>query len=260
MKVHHLNCGTMTPMTGTMVAHVLLVETADGLVLVDTGFGARDIDDPGRRLGPLRHVIRPALSRAETALEQVERLGFDRTDGRHLGATPFDLDHVGGLADFPHATVHTTAAEAAAVMSPTLKERVRYRRAQLGHGPNIVGHEPTGEPWRGFAGARELGEIAPGIVLVPLPGHTRGHACVAVDAGHRWVLHCGDAFYDPATLHGTANAPVTLRVMETLFATSRRQVRDNHARLAELARAADPELLIVCAHDAEQLRRAQASE
>jgi hypothetical protein len=30
-------------------------------------------------------------------------------------------------------------------------------------------------------------EIAPGIVLVSLPPH-RGHACVAVDAGHRWCI------------------------------------------------------------------------
>ena len=30
-------------------------------------------------------------------------------------------------------------------------------------------------------------------LLISLPGHTRGHACVAVDAGHRWVLHpCAD--------------------------------------------------------------------
>ena len=27
------------------------------------------------------------------------------------------------------------------------------------------------------------------FVMIALPGHTRGHACVAVDAGHRWLLH-----------------------------------------------------------------------
>lgn len=37
MKVHHLNCGTMRPPgTPTLVCHVLLVETDNGLVLVDT--------------------------------------------------------------------------------------------------------------------------------------------------------------------------------------------------------------------------------
>ena len=40
MKVHHLNCGTMHPYgVPTIVCHVLLVETDNGLVLVDTGYG-----------------------------------------------------------------------------------------------------------------------------------------------------------------------------------------------------------------------------
>ena len=46
MKVHHLNCGTMQMPTAPMVCHVLLVETDNGLVLVDSGFGTHDCDDP----------------------------------------------------------------------------------------------------------------------------------------------------------------------------------------------------------------------
>ncbi|MET7974382.1 hypothetical protein ABZW44_15180 [Streptomyces mirabilis] len=42
MKVHHLNCGTMRMPTAPMVCHVLLVETAGGLVLVDSGYGLAD--------------------------------------------------------------------------------------------------------------------------------------------------------------------------------------------------------------------------
>ena len=37
MKVHHLNCGTMNMPTAPMVCHVLLIETDNGLVLVDSG-------------------------------------------------------------------------------------------------------------------------------------------------------------------------------------------------------------------------------
>ena len=43
MRVSHLNCGTMNPPTmSPIVCHVLLCETDDGLVLVDSGLG------PGR--------------------------------------------------------------------------------------------------------------------------------------------------------------------------------------------------------------------
>jgi len=48
MKIHHLNCGTMRPVKTPegLVCHVLLVETDNGLVLVDTGPGLRDAAEP----------------------------------------------------------------------------------------------------------------------------------------------------------------------------------------------------------------------
>ena len=58
MRIHHLNCGTCCPVGGRMfdgcsdsafgrlVCHCLLIETDEGLVLVDTGFGMKDVDHP----------------------------------------------------------------------------------------------------------------------------------------------------------------------------------------------------------------------
>jgi len=91
--------------------------------------------------------------------------------------------------------------------------------------------------------------ISPGIVLVSLPGHTRGHACVAVDAAHRWVLHCGDAFYYRGTLDGHSTVPRALKLSESMSAFDLKRVRDNHARLAELYARRELDLFIVSAHD-----------
>ena len=114
MKVHHLNCGTMNPpATASVVCHVLLVETDSGLVLVDTGFGSHDCADSAGRVGPLRHMLRPVLSHEETAADQVEQLGFRRDDVRHIVVTHLDLDHIGGLSDFPHAEIHVDAVRCA---------------------------------------------------------------------------------------------------------------------------------------------------
>ena len=260
MKVHHLNCGTMKMPTAPMVCHVLLIETDNGLVLVDSGYGSHDCADPGPRVGPTRRFVRPLLEQTETAIHQIRQLGFGASDVRHIVVTHFDVDHIGGLADFPEAEIHVTAAEALGAMrAPTRGEKVRYRPAQWAHGPKIVEHSPDGEKWWGFAAAKELDEISPGIALVSLPGHTRGHACVAVDAGHRWVLHAGDAFYHYGTLDGRTPVPRALTSMEAFVAFDRKTVLENHARLAELHQRRDPDLLIVCAHDPTLLELARAS-
>lgn len=259
MKVHHLNCGTMESPGAAIVCHVLLVETDNGLVLVDSGFGLLDCADP-TRIGPSRRILRPIFDADETAARQVEQLGFHRDDVRHVVTTHFDIDHIGGLADFPEAQVHVTAAEALGAMRPpTRMERFRFRPAQWAHGPKIVEHEPDGEAWRGFAAAKELDVIAPGIVLVSLPGHTRGHACVAVDAGHRWVLHCGDAFYYRGTIDGHSTIPLSVKLSETMVAYDRKRVRENHARLAELHARREPDLFLVSAHDPTMLAEAVAT-
>jgi len=66
VRVHHLDAGTMHPPGPEVVCHVVLVEGPDGLVLVDTGFGLADVAAPARRLGPLRHLLRPALDPEQT--------------------------------------------------------------------------------------------------------------------------------------------------------------------------------------------------
>ena len=204
----------------------------------------------------MRHLLKPAFDPDETAARQVQRLGFRRDDVRHIVITHFDLDHIGGLADFPAAQVHVTAAEIdGAIRSPSWRERLRYRPVQWEHRPDIVEHRAGGESWRGFAAAKQLDAVSPGVVLVPMPGHTRGHAAVAVDAGDHWVLHCGDAFYHRGEIDGRTAVPRTLKVQERVTALDFKRLSANQARLAELFARREPDLLIICAHDAAQLPR-----
>lgn len=263
MRIHHLNCGTMRMPTAPLVCHVLLLEAPGGLVLVDTGYGLADIAEPAQRLGPYRHVTRPVLDPAETAVRQVRALGYDPADVRHIMLTHFDSDHAGGLADFPQARVHTTAAEWSAARNPrNTAERNRYRSAQWAHGPDIMTHEPDGEPWRGFAAARPMDDIAPGLVMVALPGHTRGHVAYAVEGaapGGRVLLHAGDAFYGHSVIDRAGREPLVLRLQERAVALDWRRVQDNHRRLAELHRGPRHDVQIVSAHDPLLFERARAA-
>ncbi|HEY5853857.1 MAG TPA: MBL fold metallo-hydrolase [Aldersonia sp.] len=252
MRVHSLNCGTMRPYRTPdgLVCHVLLIEGPNGLALIDAGLGLSDAAAPGRRFGGARFYVRPRFDTAEAAINRIKNLGFDPRDVRDIVLTHFDADHTGGLADFPWANVHLTAAENFAATHPRgTIEKGRYLPSHRAHHPNLVEHTPSqGEQWRGFPGAEELTDIAPGIVLINLPGHSRGHAAVAVDAGDHWILHVGDAFYHHAQIDGTGNVPLALTAMERLIAHDWKKVQGNHDRLTQLWKQADPDLLLVNAH------------
>ncbi|AUG77157.1 MBL fold metallo-hydrolase [Kitasatospora sp. MMS16-BH015] len=262
MTIHHLDCATMCPRGGRallggdhLVGHCLLVEGPEGLVLVDTGFGTADVADP-KRLGPgLTVMSRPRLSLARTALHQVRALGHDPRDVRDIVLTHLDPDHAGGLSDFPWARVHVFGEElAAAVVPRNRNERQRYRTAQWAHGPKWVAHEPDGEHWYGFAATRVLD--APEVLLVPLPGHTRGHSAVAVRSGDSWLLHCGDAYFH----HGEADpavgrAPLGLALFQRALAVDDAARRHNQERLRALRREHEREVTLFCAHDPAELAR-----
>ena len=247
---------------GKMVCHCLLVETNDGLMLVDTGLGTGDIDDPKGRLGGgFVAVAGPVLRREETALAQIERLGFKARDVRHLIPTHLDLDHAGGLSDFPEATVHIYAKEHDAAITPrTLAEKERYRRAHFAHQPKWRVLETDGEAFFGFDSVRALGGTGEEVLLVPLTGHTRGHCGVAVRAGDGWRLHAGDAYFFHGEVHGEPRTSAWALTMFQRFAEIDRKTRlSNQARLRELSREHGSEVRVFSAHCPIELERERSA-
>lgn len=250
--IHHLNCGTFRPfLTGRpFVAHCLLVERPEGLLLVDTGFGTVDVTAPRRLGAAFRTVMRPRLDLAETAVSQVTARGWGAEDVTDIVLTHLDLDHAGGVLDFPAARVHVTAAELHAGRNPRGMEHGRYVRAQF-EDADLVAHDPAGADtldWFGLTATPVLGDD---VLLVDLAGHSRGHAGIAVrrpDGG--WLLHAGDAFFDRAEIEDPPGCARTLRITQRLLAQdddARRTVRDTLQALA----TSTPQVRVVNAHDAQ---------
>lgn len=270
LQVHHINCGTLCPMCqrliqgygswikpAEMVCHCLLVESVEGLVLIDTGFGSEDVLDAPRRLGRgFLQMTRPDLKLEDTAIHQVQDLGFAPADVTHIVPTHLDLDHAGGLSDFPHAQVHVMDKELRQLKNPSLKESMRFRAPQFAHSPRWVSHTYPTETWFGLDVFRPIDGLD--ILMVPLTGHTRGHVGVAVKTDDHWLLHAGDAYFHHSQITDHPEAmPAGLKVFEKLVETLPEERLQSLATLQRLAREHGDEVEMFCAHDVDEYRRYQ---
>jgi glyoxylase-like metal-dependent hydrolase (beta-lactamase superfamily II) len=267
MRLHHLNCISSCPLGGRLMdgrsgsilqrgrlcCHCLLLETDAGLVLVDTGFGLNDVRDPRGRLSWFfLSLLSPDFREEMTAVRQIERRGFKPADVRHIVLTHLDFDHAGGLDDFPGATVHMLRRERDdAVAQASWLDRQRYRPQQWsGRAAWQVYGDGQGERWFGFERVQQMRGLPPELLLVPLPGHTLGHAGVAVRANGRWLLLAGDAyFYHREMVFEQPRCTPGLSLYQALMEKDRAARLQNQQRLRQLKRQHGAVVDICCSHD-----------
>lgn len=243
----------MTPGIGParLVCHTLLIESEQGLILVDTGLGLNDVHHP-ERLNPfMRKILRPLLQEHETAYMQIKNLGLNPMDVRHIILTHLDFDHAGGIDDFPNATVHLMEQERKAALNrKSFLSKGRYNESQLIHAKSWTTYHPDGGKWYGFQAVSELKGLPPEILLIPLVGHTEGHAGVAVNTDKGWLLHAGDAYFYRGELDPEYNCPKGLRAFQKFMEVNHEMRMRNQQRLKYLAQTFKHEVTIFSAHDA----------
>lgn len=228
--IHFLNCFTCNariPASWHTGMLCLLIEGRDGLMLVDTGPGLADYRRPPGIVRAFQLATRVPLDPRESALRQVENLGYHAGDVKHIILTHMHFDHCGGLPDFPDADVHVHQREWEAFHGrPRRWTDLAYVRRHTAHQPLIHRYEESGEDWFGFPAVRL--PLEPEVWLVPLFGHTRGHCGVAVRMDAGWHFHVGDAAplgmdeYVPAWLERLVLGPHAPRL---------RQFRDAHPEI-----------------------------
>ena len=246
-ELHHLNCvKIVSPFNDNVCGHCLLLSENGKLILVDTGIGLLDTLNPVERIGQqLIDTVGYRFDEKITAVRQIENLGLDPKKVTDCIISHLDNDHIGGLSDFPTATVHVATEEFENYHS----DNPRYVKTPLSHNPTIKTYRKSDFEWFGFEARKITSDIETEIYLIPLFGHTLGHCGVALKAGNKWLFYVGDAYYMKAELHDN-NHPVN--------GLAKFSADDNDLRIESLDKIRKlgndhPEIEIFSYHDIEEL-------
>ncbi|MEO8254831.1 MAG: MBL fold metallo-hydrolase [Flavobacterium sp.] len=246
IKIHHLNClKIVSPVNDNVCGHCLLIHENDKLILIDTGIGLLDIQNPEERIGQqLIDMVGYRFDENQTAIKQIEKLGLDPAKVTDCIISHLDNDHIGGLADFPNATVHAGIEEYKSFLSGN----PRYLKAPLSHNPTIKIYEKSDFDWFGFEARKVNTNTETDFFLIPLFGHTLGHCGVVFKTEKGWLFYIADAYYMRIELTDS-NHPVNQ--------LAQMRAEDNNLRLNTLDKIRTlinehPEIEVFGYHDIEE--------
>lgn len=157
---------------------VWVVRNATRTVLVDTGFSAAG----------------GAARRRDTVFAPVEaweRLGITPESAPDIVLTHAHYDHTGHLAHFPVSTIRMARAEFAFWTGPQAHHPLFHHSAQDEDLAGLVAAEAEGR----VVFFDDRLQLAPGIELMRLGGHTPGQAVVLVQTSDGPVLLASDAVH-----------------------------------------------------------------
>ena len=175
----------------TLPVNVFLVDHPAGLLLIDAGQTADAASSSYfPRWHPYLRLARFELGPDDEAHTKLRAAGIEPRDVRWVALTHLHTDHAGGIAAFAHAEVLVSRTEWQAASG--VKGRLRGYlpdRWPRGLEPALV--DCDGPPVGPFAGSFDVAGDGR-LLLVPTPGHTRGHLGVLVRAPGRAYLCGGD--------------------------------------------------------------------
>ncbi len=178
---------------------VWVIRNVQRTIVVDTGFDAVEGAKRGRRV-----VRAPAA-----ALEQI---GIAAGNVDQVIVTHLHYDHAGTLSAFPKARFHLQTAEMAYATGPCMCHAFLRHPFTVDHVCEMVKNVYSGRVIFHDGDA----EIAPGVTVHKIGGHSRGLQCVRVATANGPVVLASDASHFYENFEKGKVFPVTVDIADVL--------------------------------------------
>ncbi|HEX8417070.1 MAG TPA: MBL fold metallo-hydrolase [Methylobacterium sp.] len=181
-------------------------------VLIDTGMGSLGGDTLGR--------VPAALAAAGVGADEIATVLLTHLHPDHAGG----LITADGAAAYPNAELVLHADEAAHWL-----DAGALSRAPDGAKPYFENAQKAVAPYAGRVKHQTGGEVLPGVVAVPLPGHTPGHTGFRIGTGARHLMMWTDIVHLPAIQFRNPDAGMVFDVDADQARAVRRHILDEVA-------------------------------
>ncbi len=199
---------------------IWVLKSGEQIILVDTGY---DEAESKRRDRPI--IREPAAALAG--------IGIDAEDVTNLIVTHLHYDHAGGLKQFPNAKIHLQSAEMTYATGPCMCHDTLRLPYSADHICDAVKRVYSGRAifYDGY------GEIADGVTVHCIGGHSRGLQAVRVRTQAGWLCLASDAAHYYENVFAKKPFPIVVDLQNML---------DGFERISNLA---SHRSLIVPGHD-----------
>lgn len=178
---------------------VFAIRGNERTIVMDTGFNPVSATRRGRAL-------------LRTPAQALLDAGIDPAEVKDVVLTHMHWDHAGGMEYFPKATFHIQAAEMAYCTGPCMCEPFLRRPFDVDDVQSAV-RALYSDRLRVYEGARE---IAPGVTVHLIGGHSGGIQSIRVPTKRGWVVLAGDATHLWGNIRKRMPFPVVVDVARML--------------------------------------------
>ncbi|MDF1775058.1 MAG: N-acyl homoserine lactonase family protein [Rhizobiaceae bacterium] len=178
---------------------IWVLKSGRDVILVDTGY---DNAEASRRERPI--IREPA--------EALRGIGISPEDITTLIVTHLHYDHAGGLNQFPNAIIHLQAAEMAYATGPCMCHDTLRMPFSADHVCEAVKRVYSGR----VVFHDGDGEVADGVTVHCIGGHSRGLQAVRVRTDAGWLCLASDAAHYYENVHARKPFPIVVDLQDML--------------------------------------------